>query len=111
MAPRRVAQSRWPLNRMNGQGALLRFAVVLAAVVLADACGDGTTEPSAPDPLVLTSVTVSPDTAKVGNRRPESEAPPFVDRWFPNRGQRLDDIRHTSVRGSRAFGATERVGL
>ena len=65
MAPRRVPQSRWPLNRMGGQGGLLRSAVVLAAVVLADACGDGTTEPSTPDPLVPTTVAVSPATATV----------------------------------------------
>ena len=60
MAPRRVPQSRWPLNWMSGQGALVRFAAVLAGVVpWASACGDGATEAPVSFP---TTVTVTPAT-------------------------------------------------
>ncbi len=65
MAPRRVPPSRWPLNWMSGQGALVRFAAVLAGVVpWASACGDGATEPRPyfPEP---TTVRVSPATAEL----------------------------------------------
>ena len=107
MAPRRNPQSRWPLTRMNGQGALLRFAIVLAAVVLADACGDGTTEPSAPDPLVPTSITVSPATATVV----EGDTLRLTATATNAHGQAVTRVEFTWASGNTAVAVVDTTGL
>ena len=50
---------------MRRQRLLLTISAVASATLWAYACGDGTTEPPAPDPLLPTTVTVSPATATV----------------------------------------------
>ena len=50
---------------MRPQRLLLTISAVASATLWVYACGDGTTEPPAPDPLLPTTVTVSPATATV----------------------------------------------
>ncbi|MCY4400853.1 MAG: M60 family metallopeptidase [Gemmatimonadetes bacterium] len=51
---------------MSGHRAVVRLCVVLAALALSFACGDGTTEPPPPpEPARPTTVTVSPATAEL----------------------------------------------
>ena len=50
---------------MRRQRLLLFLAAVVSVTLWTYACGDGTTEPPAPDPLQPTAITVSPATATV----------------------------------------------
>ena len=50
---------------MRRQRLLLTISAVASATLWVYACGDGTTEPPAPDPLLPTTVTVSPATATI----------------------------------------------
>ncbi len=50
---------------MRRQRLLLFLSAVVSVALWTYACGDGTTEPPAPDPLLPTAVTVSPATATV----------------------------------------------
>ena len=50
---------------MRFQRLLFIIAAVASVTLWTYACGDGTTEPPAPDPLLPTTVTVSPATATV----------------------------------------------
>ncbi len=50
---------------MRFQRLLFIIAAVASVTLWTYACGDGTTEPPAPDPLLPTTVTVSPPTATV----------------------------------------------
>ena len=85
----------------------LTLSAVLSVTLWAYACGDGTTEPPAPDPLVPTNVTVSPATATVV----EGDTLRLTATATNAYGQAVAGVEFTWASGNAAVAVVDTTGL